>query len=302
MIVKGSAAAPRAAAAGFVPLFQGARPRTLGVSLSAVVLGVAAAGRVDWVRSLAAAVVALGLQVGVNYLNDYFDGVRGVDVPGRLGPPRLVASGLASPRIVATAGAVALGVAAAVGAALALTTSPWLLVVGAACLLGAVLYSGGPRPYASLGLGELAVLLFFGPVATCGTAYLEVGHIPHAAWWAAGITGSLAVAVLLLNNLRDIPTDTAAGKRTLAVRLGEAWTKRLFFVLLLAPPVLVAAAVALAAFPVRTLAALVIVPLLARVGWRVRHAGGAELVLPLVDLGAAQLLLAVLLALTLWPW
>ena len=209
--------------------WRGARPRTLGVGLVPVAVGVAAAGHVVVWRLLAALVVAAGLQIGVNFANDYFDGVRGVDTAGRLGPPRLTASGAVSPRAVLVAALVCLGLAAMSGLALALATTPALiLVVGALALGAALLYSGGPRPYAGLGLGELMVFLFFGLMATCGSAYVMVETVPAAAWWGGAVMGFLAVAVLVANNLRDIPTDEESGKRTLAVRLGDRRTRTLY--------------------------------------------------------------------------
>lgn len=210
----------------------GARPRTLGAGLVPVLVGAAAAGRVIPWRLGAALVVALGLQIGVNYANDYFDGVRGVDTTERLGPPRLVASGAASPRAVLVAAIVATGIAGIAGLALALATAPLpILAVGALALLATLLYSGGPAPLAGLGLGELMVFLFFGLMATCGTAFVLVGTVPAAAWWGGTVLGSLAVAILVANNLRDIGTDAAVGKRTLAVRLGDLRTRRLYRVL-----------------------------------------------------------------------
>lgn len=209
--------------------WRGARPRTLGLSVVPVLVGVAAAGHVVAWRLVAALVVAAGLQIGVNLANDYFDGVRGVDTHERMGPPRLVASGAATPRAVLTAALVSLGLAAVCGLGLAFATSPVLiLVVGALALGAALLYSGGPRPYAGLGLGELMVFLFFGLMATCGSAYVMVETVPATAWWGGVVMGLLAVAVLVANNLRDIPTDGTSGKRTLAVRLGDARTRMLY--------------------------------------------------------------------------
>ena len=207
----------------------GARPRTLGIGLVPVLVGTAAAGHVVWWRFGAAVAVAAGLQVGVNFANDYFDGVRGVDTHERLGPARLTQSGAASPRAVLTAALLALGTAAVAGLALAIATTPALvLIVGALALIAALGYSGGPRPYAGLGLGELMVFAFFGLMATCGTAYVMVETVPAAAWWTGVVMGLFAVAVLLANNLRDIPTDGASGKRTLAVRLGDRRTRLLY--------------------------------------------------------------------------
>jgi 1,4-dihydroxy-2-naphthoate octaprenyltransferase len=169
----------------------------------------------------------LALQVGVNYANDYSDGVRGTDKERR-GPIRLVASGLASPAAVRNAAAAAFAVAALVGGALSLTVNPWLLVIGLAALVAAVTYTGGPKPYGYLGLGEVMVLVFFGFVATVGSAYVQHRQFPGAAWWSALAVGLPACAILLANNVRDVQTDTVAGKRTLAVRFGANRGRWLF--------------------------------------------------------------------------
>jgi len=250
--------------------WQGARPKTLGASLAPVVVGTAVAAHygpvIAW-RAAAAGVVALALQVGVNYANDYSDGVRGVDTAERKGPVRLTASGLAAPAVVRRAALLSFGVGAAAGIALAAAVDLRLLLVGAAAVLAAALYSGGPRPYASAGLGEVAVLVFFGLVATCGSAYVHLGRVPWAAVVASFAAGLPACAILLVNNLRDVETDRAAGKRTLAVRVGAVRTRRLFFAAVAgsfvavvalapaAPPALVAlAAVPLAVPPLRAVA------------------------------------------------
>jgi 1,4-dihydroxy-2-naphthoate octaprenyltransferase len=200
----------------------GARPRTLGIGAVPVALGAAASGRARLLETAGALVVALGLQVGANYANDYFDGVRGVDTPARLGPPRLVAGGLAPPRAVLGAAVACIAVAAVMGTALALSHGLTLLLAfGVVAAAAALLYTGGPRPYAAItGLADASVFVFFGLVATCGTAALE-GRVPAAAWWAATASGLLAVAILAANNLRDLASDAAAGRRTLMVQLGD---------------------------------------------------------------------------------
>jgi 1,4-dihydroxy-2-naphthoate octaprenyltransferase len=207
----------------------GARPRTLGAGLVPVVVGTAAAGDVIWWRFVAALLVAAGLQIGVNLANDYFDGVRGVDTRERVGPPRLTQSGAASPMAVLLAALASIAVAGFAGLALALATEPVLvLIVGGLAILAALLYSGGPRPYAGLGLGEVMVFLFFGLLATCGTTFVMVETVNSASWWCGATMGLLAVAILEANNIRDIETDDAAGKRTLAVRIGERHARALY--------------------------------------------------------------------------
>jgi 1,4-dihydroxy-2-naphthoate polyprenyltransferase len=246
---------------------QGARPRTLVAAVCPVLVGTAAAAAegpvVAW-RAAAALVVAVALQVGVNYANDYSDGLRGTDTPARLGPARLTAAGLATPAAVRRAAGVAFAVAAAAGLALAVAVDLRLLLVGAAAIAAAVLYTGGPRPYGYAGFGELAVLAFFGVVATCGSAYVQLERVPAVAVAASVPVGLGAVAILLANNVRDIDGDRLAGKRTLAVRLGRDRARDLFAAVVAAifvgaallglarPPVLVTlAAVPLAAAPVR---------------------------------------------------
>jgi 1,4-dihydroxy-2-naphthoate octaprenyltransferase len=223
--------------------FEGARPKTLGVAVAPVLVGTAAGAlgeSIRWGRALAALVVALALQVGVNYANDYSDGVRGTD-QNRRGPVRLVASGLASPAAVRNAAALSFGVAAVVGGVLSLVVAPWLLLLGVAAIVAAVTYTGGPKPYGYLGLGELMVLVFFGFVATLGSAYVQYRTLPAEAWWGALAVGLPACGILLANNVRDVPTDTSAGKRTLAVRIGAARARRLYAACLAGALVAVAA-------------------------------------------------------------
>jgi len=274
----------------------GARPRTLPAAVAPVLVGTAVArsqGHVVWWRALAALVVALAVQVGTNYANDYSDGVRGTD-DGRVGHVRLVATGLAAPGQVKRAALVAFAVAALAGTALAAATTPWLLAVGAACLAAGWLYTGGPRPYGYSGLGEVFVFVFFGLVAVAGSAYVHVEKVTRLALGAAIPVGLLATALLVVNNLRDIPTDTGAGKRTLAVRLGDAGTRVLYtgcvvlpfaalaLLALERPWVLVAlAALPLAAGPLRAVMA---------------GAAGRALIPVLQQTGRLQLAFAVLLA------
>ena len=222
----------------------GARPRTLPAAVVPVAIGAAAAvgaGSITWWRVVACLVVSLALQVGVNYANDYSDGVRGTD-DVRVGPVRLVASGLASPKAVKTAALSAFGVAAVAGLAVALDTSLWLLVVGVAAIAAGWGYTGGPRPYGYLGLGELFVFVFFGLVATAGTTFAAIEEVNGLSLLLGAAAGALACALLVINNLRDIPTDREVGKNTLAVRLGDARTRRFYVALVVVTFVLVAAA------------------------------------------------------------
>lgn len=209
----------------------GARPRTLGVSAAPVVVGTAAGYAVTdsviWWRAIAALVVALALQVGVNFANDYSDGIRGTDAQRR-GPVRITASGLASPEMVKAAAIGAFLVAAVAGLALAIAVDWRLLLVGVLAILAAALYTGGPKPYGYYGLGELMVFVFFGLVATCGSQYVQIEDITRTAFFGSFVVGLPTVAVLLANNIRDIPTDLASGKRTLAVRLGPIRARQLF--------------------------------------------------------------------------
>jgi 1,4-dihydroxy-2-naphthoate octaprenyltransferase len=207
----------------------------LPAAISPVLAGTGVAAYDDdavWWKALLALVVALALQVGVNYANDYSDGIRGTDAE-RVGPMRLVGSGTASPGAVRRAAFLAFGVAAVAGLVLAATTAWWLVAVGALCVLAAWFYTGGSRPYGYLGLGEVMVFVFFGLVAVIGTAYVQIEAWRWSALAAAVGIGAIACAILVANNLRDIPTDRIAGKNTLAVRLGDARTRALYVLLLL---------------------------------------------------------------------
>lgn len=278
------------------PWIAGARPRTLPASAVPVVVGTAVAaaeGSVIWWRAAAALVVAVSLQVGTNYANDYSDGIRGTDEV-RVGPVRLVASGLAQPGAVKRAALAAFAVSGAAGLALAAAAGWWLLAVGAACIAAGWLYTGGPRPYGYAGMGELFVFVFFGLVATAGTAYVQLGRLTGLAVAASVPVGMLAVAMLVVNNLRDIHGDELAAKRTLAVRLGPARTRLLYGACVLAPFVAAAAIAVSAPFTLLALAAL---PLAVKPLRRVmRGEKGPGLIAVLGATGKLQLAFGALLA------
>jgi len=267
----------------------GTRPRTLPAAVVPVLIGSGVAlgyDRFSAGRALLALVVALALQVGVNYANDYSDGVRGSD-ERRVGPVRLVAAGLAPPRQVLAAAWACFFVAGVAGLALAAMTSWWLLAVGAACIAAAWFYTGGPKPYGYNGLGEVFVFLCFGVVAVAGTAYVQMKEFSWLGLAASVPAGLLACALLMVNNLRDIRTDTVAGKRTLAVRLGDA-RSRVAYVLTLLVPFGVAAL--LGFFRPLTLIVALVLPL-ARPPVRAVRAGasGPALIKALGQTGRLQL-------------
>jgi len=213
---------------------EGARPRTLPAAISPVLLGTGAAIHADgevWWKAVLALVVALTLQIGVNYANDYSDGIRGTD-DVRAGPLRLVGSKVASPASVKTAAFASFGVGAVAGLILAATSGWWLIAVGAVAIVAAWFYTGGAQPYGYNALGEVSVFLFFGVVAVMGTTYVQLGEFTWPSVAAAVGIGAVICAILVANNLRDIPTDTASGKRTLAVLLGDTNTRRLYGALL----------------------------------------------------------------------
>ncbi len=270
---------------------EGARPRTLPAAVAPVLAGTgvaAYAGQAVWWKAALALVVALALQVGVNYANDYSDGVRGTDA-ARVGPQRLVGSGAAQPAAVKRAAFAAFGAAAAAGLVLAATTAWWLVAVGLLCIVAAWFYTGGRAPYGYRALGEVMVFVFFGLVAVVGTTYVQTGAAPWPAWAAGAGVGALACAILVANNLRDIPTDEAAGKRTLAVVLGDPRTRALYGLLV------GAALVALLAVSLSTSRwALLGLAYLAPAGGAVRAvasgASGRRLVPVLKRTGTAELL------------
>lgn len=275
----------------------GARPRTLPAAVAPVLVGSGAAALVDAFspgRALLSLLVALSLQVAVNYANDYSDGVRGTDAD-RVGPVRLVGSGLATAQAVKSAALAAFAVAAVAGLVLALLTTLWLVPLGAVAMAAAWGYTGGESPYGYRGLGEVSVFVFFGLVAVIGTTYVQAERVTWPAVLGGVGCGALACAILVTNNLRDIPTDAVAGKRTLAVRLGAARTRLLYSALVVTAFV---AALVLALASVWSLLALLAAPLATRPVRAVRGgAVGRDLVPVLGGTGRLQLAYAALLAL-----
>lgn len=281
---------------------EAARPRTLSAAVAPVLVGTAAADRLILWRALAALIVALAIQVGVNLANDLFDAQRGIDTEARTGPRRATASGLITPSRMKLGIAIAFGIAAAAGVALAAQVTWWLLAVGAASFLAALGYSGGSKPYASYGLGEIFVFIFFGVIATVGSAYVQDETFQQVAYLASIPVGMLATAILVANNLRDIGTDAAAGKATLAVRIGPRRTKLLYqaLVILAFVAVVPVAAATRSALP---LLALIAAPLAVRpLSLVLNTKEPADLVEALGGTARLQLAFSVLLAIGLWAW
>ena len=281
----------------------GARPRTLPAAVVPVAVGTACAvgqvpGGLIWWRAAAAMVVALALQVATNYANDYSDGVRGTDDDDRrVGPVRLVGQGLASPGAVKRAAMLAFAVAGVAGGALALAVGPELFVVGAAAIAAGWFYTGGPRPYGYAGFGEVFVFVFFGVVATAGSAYVQVDGLDGLALASSVPIGLFATALLVVNNLRDIPGDTLAGKRTLAVRIGDLRTRYLYVVLLVVPYLCVPLIGGLGGRPAVALALTTVFAGRRPVVAVLSGAAGPALIPVLADTGRLQLLFGTLFTL-----
>ena len=271
----------------------GARVKPLPAAVAPVLIGTSYAEKINWSNASLALVVSLFLQIAVNFANDYSDGVRGADTH-RIGPVRLVASGLASASSVKAAALISFLIAAIAGFVLALTISPWLFLVGAASIWAAWGYTGGKKPYGYFGFGELSVFIFFGLVATVGSYYIQTEQFNWQIFLLALPVGTLSCAILAINNLRDLPQDKLVGKRTMAVRIGERNT-RVFFMLLL----VTAQVTALAAASISSLALITLIctPMTYRVVRQVLNgAVGAELIEVLSKTAKLQLLIASLLA------
>lgn len=278
---------------------EAARPRTLVAGIVPVLVGTAAAGRLSPPRFLGSLVVAVFMQVGVNFANDYFDAVKGVDTAERLGPRRLTSAGLIAPGAMRNAMAASFVVAVAAGVGLAAAAGWELIVVGAVSIVAALGYSGGPFPYGSRGLGEVFVFIFFGVVATVGSAYVQIEEVSPLALCASVPVGFLAAAILVANNLRDIPTDSRTSKRTLAVILGDART-RLAFKVLIVGSYLSLALIALCGGGLWVLLPLLSIPLAIPVLRRVSTDSGRKLIGVLVGTAKLQLAFGILLAIGLW--
>jgi 1,4-dihydroxy-2-naphthoate octaprenyltransferase len=275
----------------------GTRPKTLAAAISPVLVGTALASEINWLIAALALTVSLSLQIAVNYANDYSDGVRGTD-KNRVGPVRLVASELASAKAVKVAAMISLAVAAVAGLILALQTTLWFIPVGALSILAAWGYTGGAKPYGYFGFGELAVFLFFGVIATVGSNYAQTGQIAGQALLLSIPVGALACAILVMNNLRDLPLDKLASKRTLAVRIGDKKTRYFYAILLI-----IAQIICVYAYTFNSYALLTILWLpmtISNIRRVLQGAVGLDLIPMLVRTARLQLLLSFTLGLALF--
>ena len=276
----------------------GARPKTLPAAIAPVIVGTAFAGYNSTLfNTFLALVVALGLQIGVNYANDYSDGIKGTDAD-RVGPMRLVGSGAATPNAVKKAAIISFAISALAGLLIASRTSWWLLIIGGLAIAAAWTYTGGPKPYGYMALGEVSVFIFFGLVATIGTYYIQVDSVSREVVLASFAMGALACAILVLNNLRDLEKDAVANKRTLAVVMGDKATRDLYRWLLFFALVMV---VTLSFFSFYYLLGLVALPLVAKSVRAVSQgASGAALIQLLANTGRIQIIYSAGLSLAAW--
>ncbi len=276
----------------------GARPRTLPAAVAPVLVGTAAAGRDLRLWAFICALgVAVFVQIATNYANDYSDGKRGTDAPGqRVGPPRLVGNGLAEPSEVKRAMMVAFALTALCGLPLVIFVSPWLLLVGVAAIAAGWFYTGGPSPYGYAGFGEVFVFVFFGLVATIGSCFVQIESWSWLAFGCGVAMGCLSTALLVVNNLRDIPGDTRSGKRTLAVRIGDRSTRFLYVALLVSAMLCVPLIAGLSGRLLAALSLLAVVPARRPVVGVLGGARGPELIPVLVDTGKVQMVFGGLLA------
>ena len=271
----------------------GARVKTLPAAVAPVLIGTSYAEKINWSNALLALLVSLFLQIAVNFANDYSDGVRGTDTH-RIGPVRLVASGLASASSVKRAALISCLIAAIAGLVLAVNISPWLLAVGAAAIWAAWGYTGGKKPYGYFGFGELSVFIFFGLVATVGSYYIQTEQFNWQIFLLSMPVGTLSCAILAINNLRDLPQDKLVGKRTMAVRIGEKNTRVFFMLLLVTAQITALVAVSISALALIT---LICAPITYRVVKQVLNgAVGSDLIEVLSKTAKLQLLMAILLA------
>jgi len=273
----------------------GARPRTLSAAIAPVVVASALAGSdFNWFRAALALKVAVWLQVGVNYANDYSDGVKGTD-ENRVGPTRLVASGLASAKAVKDAAFISFAIASVAGVWLSLLTSPLLILIGVLAIAAAWGYTGGKNPYGYSGLGEISVFVFFGLVATMGTYYVQTENLTVLSFIVAIPMGALACAILEINNIRDRAQDELVGKRTIAVRLGDTKARQLFVSLLL-----LAHVAALATLVPTALLTLLVAPMSYSISKLILSGvSGKDLIPVLGRTGKLQLMFAIVFALAL---
>lgn len=271
----------------------GARVKTLPAAVSPVIIGTSFANGIDWFKALLALIVSCALQVGVNYANDYSDGIRGTDT-NRIGPTRLVASGLATASAVKNAAIISFVIAAIAGSILSMLSNRWLIVIGAISILAAWGYTGGKKPYGYLGFGELAVFVFFGLVATIGSYFVQSATINWQVFLLSIPVGCLSCAILVLNNLRDLPKDKMVSKNTLAVLLGDKKT-RIFYVILLVISQLLS--VILSIIDIKLLATLICIPLTFNLSKRILSGvSGVELISVLARTASLQLLLSIITA------